>query len=107
MGVRFLIYTGATVTMIAKGVYERMAPGDGSWLYEVTGNVLCADGKLLEVVGKGKFTLSFGGKRQEHCVIVANIGLTVEGVLGLDFLKIVGSEIDFVKHSLKIEDAVL
>ncbi|KAL3853033.1 hypothetical protein ACJMK2_016619 [Sinanodonta woodiana] len=84
-----------------------MAPGDRPRLYEVTGNVLCADEKPLEVVGKGKFTLSFGGKRQEHCVIVANIGLTVEGVLGLDFLEKVGSEINFVNHRLKIEDAVL
>ncbi|KAL3846477.1 hypothetical protein ACJMK2_017464 [Sinanodonta woodiana] len=80
IGVRFLIDTG-----------------DRPRLYEVTGNVLCADGKPLEVVGKGKFTLLFGGKRQQHCVIVANIGLTV-GVLGLDVLEKVGSEIDFVNQ---------
>jgi len=106
-GVKFLIDTGATVTMIAKGVYERMAPEDRPWLYEVTGNVLCADGKPLEVVGKGNLPCHSGEKCQEHCVIVAKIGLTVEGVLGLDFLEEVGSEIDFVNHSLKIGDAVL
>ncbi|KAL3891203.1 hypothetical protein ACJMK2_003466 [Sinanodonta woodiana] len=37
-----------------------MAAGDLPRLYEVTGNVLCADGKPLEVVEKGEFTLSFG-----------------------------------------------
>jgi predicted aspartyl protease len=59
-GVKFLIDTGATVTMIAKGVYERMAPEDRPWLYEVTGNVLCADGKPLEVVGKGNLPCHSG-----------------------------------------------
>ncbi|KAL3891196.1 hypothetical protein ACJMK2_003459 [Sinanodonta woodiana] len=39
IGVRFLLDTGATVTMIARGVCERMAPGDRPRLYEVTGNV--------------------------------------------------------------------
>ncbi|KAL3859181.1 hypothetical protein ACJMK2_009411 [Sinanodonta woodiana] len=37
-------------------------------------------------------------QRQEHCVIVAKIGLTVEGVLGLNFQEKVGTEIDFVKQ---------
>ncbi|KAL3891151.1 hypothetical protein ACJMK2_003414 [Sinanodonta woodiana] len=56
---------------------------------------------------KRRIYLVVRDKRQEHCVIVANIGLTVEGVLGLDFLEKVVSEIDFLNHSLKIEDAVL
>ncbi|KAL3891141.1 hypothetical protein ACJMK2_003404 [Sinanodonta woodiana] len=68
IGVRFLLDTGATVTMIARGVCERMAPGDRPRLYEVTGNVLYADGKL-EVVGKGKFTLSFGEKVKSTALV--------------------------------------
>ncbi|KAL3872654.1 hypothetical protein ACJMK2_035869 [Sinanodonta woodiana] len=62
IGVRFLIDTGATVTMIAKGGYERMAPGDRPRLYEVTGNVLCADGKTARSSRKRKIYLIIRGK---------------------------------------------
>ena len=84
--VRFLIDTGASVTILSTRVYERMWADIPNQLRvpEVPSRIQVADNGLVETEGEITLELSIGGHTFTWDVLVAPIA--DEGMLGLDFL---------------------
>ena len=85
MAVRFLVDTGASVTMLKTSVYETLPEAKRIPLEGEDRCMLLADGSTLPFTGRGKFTIGVGPSSAVHEVLIANID--VDGILGMDFLR--------------------
>ena len=70
---KFLIDTGAGVTLISKGIFQQLSQGVEGSLLEVPFDVCGADGSQLEVLGKDLMEITIGPLKVLHEVIVADI----------------------------------
>ena len=85
MSVRFLVDTGACVTMLKSSIYWMLPDPRRVTLEEEHRRMLLADGSTLPFTGRGKFTIGVGPSTVLHEVLVADI--EVDGILGMDFLR--------------------
>ena len=78
-----LVDTGATVSLLSKAVFNTMGKTDDT-IMQVKGDVLSTNGSPLQVLGKTSVDLKLTDKSWVQDVIIAD--LTVDGILGMDFL---------------------
>ncbi|VDI14075.1 Hypothetical predicted protein [Mytilus galloprovincialis] len=57
---KFVVDTGATLTLVSSKLYDMLTPLDKSYLSEVKTTVRSVCGNKLELRGKGRFNLHFG-----------------------------------------------
>ncbi|CAG2251650.1 unnamed protein product [Mytilus edulis] len=82
---KFLIDTGATVSLVSDTLFEKLKSRDRPIVRQVTQEIIAANGESLKIIGKALFSLKLGSF---HTVIEGVIaGLSVEGILGLDCLQ--------------------
>ncbi|VDI38821.1 Hypothetical predicted protein [Mytilus galloprovincialis] len=87
-----LIDTGATVSLVSDTLFEKLKSRDRPSVRQVTQEIIAANGESLKIIGKALFSLKLGSF---HTVIEGVIaGLSVEGILGLDFLQTNGCKVD-------------
>ncbi|CAG2203143.1 unnamed protein product [Mytilus edulis] len=82
---KFVVNTGATLTLVSSKLYDMLTPLDKSYLCEVKTTVRSECGNKLELRGKGRFNLHFGPNMLQSEAVVTD--LQVDGILGLDFMK--------------------
>ena len=82
--VMFTVDTGASKTVISKGVYKAISEDRRPNLEKVS-SLVGAGGELINGAGKAEFSLSLGGFELEHKVIVADV--EDDALLGYDILK--------------------
>ncbi|CAG2224644.1 unnamed protein product [Mytilus edulis] len=82
---KFVVDTGATLTLVSSKLYDMLTPLDKSYLREVKTTVRSVCGNKLELRGKGRFNLHFGPNMLQSEAVVTD--LQVDGILGLDFMK--------------------
>jgi hypothetical protein len=79
-----LIDTAATLTLVSNALAEKILDTTRPVLNPMQKRVYDASGKTLNVSGKGEFTLKVGSF---SCTVnAAVVDLTVDGIIGLDFL---------------------
>ena len=83
--VKFLVDTGADLTVIRTSLYERLSEGRDLGLEEVSLDMAVADGRPLPFEGRGTFQLKVGGLEVAHDIWVADID--IDAILGFDFLR--------------------
>ncbi|CAG2251941.1 unnamed protein product [Mytilus edulis] len=97
-----MVDTGATVTIISEKTYNKIPRARQPDLMSSNQQVFTASGDQLKIVGKGSFHLVFQhGKSVVVEAIVAQI--TIDGILGLDFMKTIKGKIDLEKNSFEID----
>jgi predicted aspartyl protease len=79
----FLVDTGATVTILSKDVLADICADRP--LQQLTTDVLIADGTPLKVYGSKGVKFSIQDMVFDHTMVVAD--LSIDGILGLDFLR--------------------
>ncbi|CAG2190918.1 unnamed protein product [Mytilus edulis] len=82
----------ATVSLVSDTLFEKLKSRDRPSVRQVTQEIIAANGESLKIIGKALFSLKLGSF---HTVIEGVIaGLSVEGILGLDFLQTNGCKVD-------------
>ena len=84
MSVKFLVDTGASVTMLKHSVYKELSEEQRITLDNENRVMQLADGRTLPFIGKGDFLIRIGTIEATHNILVADI--EVDGILGMDFL---------------------
>jgi predicted aspartyl protease len=79
----FLVDTGATITLVSRN--STMNIVDSGSLKQLNSDVVIADGTSLNVYGVQVLPLSIQGRQFQCKMVVAD--LTVDNILGLDFLQ--------------------
>ena len=83
MPTRFLVDTGATVSLLSRAAYERMDQAHETST-GVDGEVVSTNGTLVKVLGQTRVQLKISDGAWEQDVIIADIH--EDGILGMDFL---------------------
>ena len=83
LSTNLLVDTGATVSLLSKAMFDNMGKTDDT-ITNVKGDVLSTNGSPLKVLGKTSVELKLADKAWVQDVIIAD--LTVDGILGMDFL---------------------
>ena len=83
--VKFLVDTGANVTILRSSVLENLPTTAQPALDQVNLDMSLADGRSLPLLGRGLFRVSIGGVEVAHQVWVADI--EPEGILDMDFIR--------------------
>lgn len=86
--VRFLVDTGANITIIQTQLWKaisRSPVSTPSQLEHVLDTMKLADGRSSSFLGRGKMKINLGDRELAHTIWVADI--EPEGILGLDFLR--------------------
>jgi hypothetical protein len=84
MDAYLLIDTVATVSLLSEACYGNMLGTKKGLIEKVESDVLSANGSVVEVYGKTSVNLVLNGTTMKHEMIIAD--LSVDGILGLDFL---------------------
>jgi hypothetical protein len=84
MNAYLLIDTGATVSFLSKVIYGNMLGTKKGLVENVESDVLSANGSPVDVYGKKSIDLVLNRTTMKHEMIIAD--LSVDGILGLDFL---------------------
>lgn len=98
--VKFLVDTGASVTIISPEVYKRLPMQRRLGLQEESLEMSVADGRPLVFYGSCCWQLEIGGVEVKHEIWVANID--TDGLLGYKFLERNNCIIDAGKGQLTI-----
>ncbi|CAG2205522.1 unnamed protein product [Mytilus edulis] len=83
--VKFVVNTGATLTLVSTKVYDLIPDLYRPHLNATKSQIKSACGNYLNLRGKGNFKLDFGTERFTSEAEVTE--LQVDGILGLDFMK--------------------
>ena len=94
-----LLDTGSAVTLVHKGVLNRVARGRLA-PEKANERVVSANGQPLEVLGTCRLRIRLGGIHAVHSVLVAS-DITQECLVGVDFLSKHGCVIDFETKTVK------
>ena len=94
----FLVDTGATVTLVSKSAIEKIGPITS--VEPLKPEILIADGTPLKVYGTQLLEFSLQGAQFTQKIVVAD--LSVDGILGLDFLRSNNCRMDLSKGSLNM-----
>jgi len=90
VSVKFMIDTGAAVSLIKKDVWEKIVPKGGEHLEAWTKNIVGVEGSPLSVLGAN---ITLAGTVVSGDFLVAQ-ALSAEAIMGLDFLEIQGCVIN-------------
>jgi predicted aspartyl protease len=82
--IKWLIDTGATVTLLAKRVFDEIEKTYKILTTEEVQDIMTAEGKPLKLYGTVTLDVVVGSSKYQRKVIIADI--TVDGILGLDFM---------------------
>lgn len=82
---KFLVDTGATVTLVSETLYKKLPASVRPKLHEVNQTIMSANGTALCVHGKAEFNIGIDQLTYHNEAVVAN--LKADGILGLDFMK--------------------
>ncbi|CAC5380720.1 unnamed protein product [Mytilus coruscus] len=82
---KFVVDTGATLTLVSSKLYDMLTPVDKSYLNDVKTTLGSVCVNKLELRGKSSFNLRFGSNLLQSKAVVTD--LQVDGILGLDFMK--------------------
>ena len=99
VGVKFLVDSGSTNTVISTKILHLLPPKKRPKLKKYW-EIQQADGTPLRNVGHGWMDLKIGDTMESVEVIVADI--EVDGILGCDFLKETKATLDFSKCQLQV-----
>lgn len=100
MDAYLLVDTGATVSLLSTICYENIKRDANHALTEVERDVLSATGSVLRVLGRTPVDFTLNGIALQQEMIVAD--LTVDGILGLDFLVRHEAVINMRMHQISI-----
>ena len=89
MPVKFLIDTGANITILKTSIYEQMSTRPD--LEHVGVQMTLANGSFSPFVGRGKFRMQLGKEQNTRLLWVADIAS--DGILGLDVMRAFGAEL--------------
>ncbi|KAK3106230.1 hypothetical protein FSP39_015710 [Pinctada imbricata] len=96
-----LIDTGATLSLISEKVYNNISSTPGiAPLQEVKRKVLTANNEPLKIIGLTTVSITVAGKSYSTPVLVADV--SVEGVIGLDFMKENSCAIDICNQNMTL-----
>ena len=97
--VRFLVDTGATITLVSTRVYSKLF---GSILRPVDFTVYQADGEPMATKGHMTCQITLGPLKVLQDVVVAD--LQEDAILGMDFLLSNDCKLDLVEQKMQIQD---
>ncbi|XP_071136906.1 uncharacterized protein [Mytilus edulis] len=100
--VKFVVDTGATLTLVSTRVYDLIPDLCRPHLSETKSQIKSVCDKYLNLNGKGSFTLEFGKEKFISEAVVTD--LHVDGILGLDFMKKNKCLIDVSANLLHIDN---
>ena len=102
MKLKLLVDTGATLTIISDSLYKMMENSSGqlSQLKRVQREIISATDEPLLVLGKTDMSIQIGDHVYTQELAIAK--LSMDGVLGLDFLNKYNCVVDIVKRTLTI-----
>ncbi|XP_071161075.1 uncharacterized protein [Mytilus edulis] len=100
--VKFVVDTGATLTLVSTKVYDLIPDLYRPHLSATKSQIKSACGNFLNLRGKGSFTLDFGKEKFISEAVVTD--LQVDGILGLDFMKKNKCLIDVFGNLLHIDN---
>ena len=95
---KFLIDTGAGVTLISEGIFQQLSQGVEGSLQEVPFDV--CGGSQLEVLSKDLMEITIGPLKVLHEIIVADT--EAGAILGMDFLSTHECKVDLADQHLII-----
>ena len=95
---KFLIDTGAGVTLISEGIFQRLSQGVEGSLQKVPFDV--CGGSQLKVLGKDLTEITIGPLKVLHEIIEADI--EADAILGMDFLSTHECKVDLADQHLTI-----
>ena len=101
---KFLVDTGATVTLLSKEAFDHINRADTDskfTLSKVSHEILSASDEPLEVWGKTVLPLKIGSCLYNKTVVVSK--LSVDGVIGLDFMMAHKCSISLVSQTMQID----
>ncbi|CAG2215708.1 unnamed protein product [Mytilus edulis] len=96
---KFLIDTGATVTLVSHALFYRIQKKERPELEPITQVIISANGTELSIAGKGMFCIEIGQDKFIVEALVADI--SIDGILGLDFMKENNCKIDLQQETLQ------
>lgn len=99
---KLLIDTGAFLTLVSRRFYDKLQNEERPELTESAQRILNASGSVVSHYGKGTFSFQIGKSNQVLEAIVADI--SVDGIIGLDFLRKCNGNIDLQASSLRLND---
>ena len=100
----FLLDTGATVTLVRADVWTKSGMKEMTLQPYAEQKLVSVNGSPLNVHGQGRAELDLAGKQLQLDVVVVS-PLTVEAILGLDFLQQHRAAIDLEKQQLCLKDS--
>ncbi|VDI29050.1 Hypothetical predicted protein [Mytilus galloprovincialis] len=102
--VKFVVDTGATLTLVSNKVYDLIPDLYRPHLSATKSQIKSACGNYLNLRGKGNFKLDFGTERFTSEAVVTE--LQVDGILGLDFMKKNKCLVDVSENIFHIDNLV-
>ncbi|XP_033761565.1 uncharacterized protein LOC117343329 [Pecten maximus] len=100
--VKLLVDTGSTVTIVSRDVFDRIREDDRPSMENMDKLIKTANGSRLEVVGAGVLSFSLGARTVEMTTVIAD--LTIDGLLGMDFMIEQGCMVDIAQGLLRMCD---
>ncbi|XP_062589995.1 retroviral-like aspartic protease 1 [Saccostrea cucullata] len=97
---KFLIDTGATLTLLFSTMYEKIAENTRPKLQKINQSILAANGSELSIKDKTDLTLNIEGVVLYTTAVIAEI--QADGKLGLDFLLSNACTVDMSERLLHI-----
>ncbi|PJE78407.1 hypothetical protein CI610_02660 [invertebrate metagenome] len=97
---KFLIDTGATVSLVSKQIFRDIDSKQKVKLQPMTRDILGANDLPMATVGKGRFQITIDSYSCECMAVVVDMKL--DGIIGLDFLKESRSVIDCAQGKMRI-----
>ena len=97
---KFLVDTGATVTLVSDTLYKKLPASVRPKLHEVNQTIMSANGTALSVHGKAEFNIGIDQLTYHNEAVVAN--LKADGILGLDFMKRNHCKVDISNEILDV-----
>ena len=98
----FVIDSGSSITVISRRIFEHIDEPCKPVLFKAHERLLLADGKDIPILGRADVSLEFGPLEFTHNVLVADI--KADGLLGNDFLKPHGCNIDYKHNCVRIDN---
>ena len=103
--VEWLLDTGCSLSIISTEVYQRISESLRPRLEENPIPMKTADGSRLPDLGMVQMRVRVDRREFEHSFVVAS--LTNEGILGTDFLRMHGGNIDFSRNKFYLNGKVM
>ena len=101
--VKFLIDTGASISLISTSLFEKLQEVRKFEQYEY--DVYQADGQKMEIWGKLEAEITMGPLRVMHELVIAD--LQVDAILGMDYLTENECKLDLAQQLLTVQGTIV